>query len=307
MVKKYLFPLLLLVVGTTYAQNYVDLLKVDYSNVINAGFEDADSETNVRFLDVKATVPIPINDKVAIITGADFLNQNLKLSPTDSDVSLSSLTFKAGLSIKHSEKWSGSYVFLPKVASEDLEFENDAFFIGGIALMKYQKSKNVQYRFGMYATQEAFGTLLTPILGLYYANPENHWEATLNLPINGDVNYSFNEVSKLGLAYSAPVRSYVNTPSTEGLETYTHSNIIEVGPYIEHSFAKQHILLKLQAGYNSLDYQVFGENDLLPIRVAFAEFGDDRNRLNSEMNGNFFLKIGATYRFHITDSAKETE
>jgi len=285
------------IVSTVYAQSYVDIAKVSYSTVVNAGFEDNNAETNLSLFNAAFTVPIPITEKTALITGIDVIHQGLDLFPSQSSRTLAGLTFKAGISLTHNDRWSGTYILLPKVVSEDLEIEDDAFFIGGIALLKFQKNERVQYRFGVYASGEAFGTLVTPLLGLYYKNETTHWETTLNLPINGDVNYSVNDRFKIGAAFEAPVRSYVLNTNTSQ-ELYVQSNLIEIGPYFEHTIAKN-ILLKVQTGYTSVDYQVFADGDTLPFRLAAFEFGDDRTRLNPEMNGNFFVKASATYRFDI--------
>jgi len=297
-----LFLCVVSIACTTYAQSYVDIAKVSYGTVVNAGYEDDDAETNVNLFNVSLTVPIPVSEHTAIITGADFITQRLDLFPDQSTRSLAGLTFKAGLSLTHSERWSGTYIVLPKIASEDLSVDDDAFFIGGLALLKFQKNEHIQYRFGVYASQEAFGAIVTPIVGLYYKNEASYWEATVNFPINGDVNYAINDISKIGLAFEAPIRSYtIDTGASQN--AYVQSDIIEIGPYFEHVFAKN-ILLRLHTGYTSIDYQVFADEDTLPFRLAAFEFSDDRNRLNSEMNGSFFVKASAVYRFDIPE--KET-
>lgn len=287
------------------AQSYVDLVKINYGTVINAGFEDSDAETNVTLVDLSLTYPIKLSEQTAIVTGLDYSNQTVDLFPNAlEETSLSSLTLKAGLSIKHSDRWSGTYLLLPKIASQDLETGSEALFFGGLVLMKYQKTARIQYRFGAYGTSEGFGTLVTPIVGLYYQSENKHWEATLNLPINGDVNYTVNEASRLGFNFQAPVRSYT-LDAGRNAASYVQANIIEVGPYLEHSFAKQSILLRFQVGYSSVAYEVYEANDTLPVRIAAFEFGDDRNRLNPEMNGNLFLKLSAIYRFHLDKATEE--
>lgn len=287
------------------AQSYVDLVKINYATVINAGYEGSDAETNVRLFDISLTYPIKLNEQTAIVTGLDYSNQMVDLFPTGmEETTLSSLTFKAGVSIKHSDRWSGTYLLLPKIASEDLETGSEALFLGGLVLMKYQKTAGMQYRFGAYATSEGFGTLLTPILGLYYQSENKHWEATLNLPINGDINYTVNEASRLGFNFQAPVRSYT-LDAGGNAANYVQANLIEVGPYLEHSFAKESIRLRFQVGYSSVSYEVFDANDTLPFRLAAFEFGDDRNRLNPDMNGNLFLRVGAIYRFQLETNPEE--
>jgi hypothetical protein len=299
----YSFLLVFAFAKAATAQSYVDLVKINYGTVINAGYEGSDAETNVRLFDVSLTYPIQLNEQTAIVTGLDYSNQSLDLFPNAlEETTLSSFTLKAGVSIKHSDRWSGTYLLLPKIASQELKTGSDAFFIGGVVLMKYQKTERLQYRFGAYASSEGFGTILTPIIGLYYQSENKHWEATMNFPINGDVNYTVNDVSRLGFNFQSPIRSYV-LDADGAAASYVQTDIIEVGPYLEHSVAKQSILLRFQVGYSSMSYSVYEAGDQLPFRLAAFEFADDRNRLNPETNGNFFLRLGATYRFHLV---KET-
>ncbi|WP_025740303.1 DUF6268 family outer membrane beta-barrel protein [Aquimarina pacifica] len=283
------------------AQEYVDLIKVNYGTLFNAGFEGSEEKTTISLFDAGITYPIPISDKTTVITGVDYSQQTLELAPNSDNFSLNTIILKAGLNIKHNDRWSGTYLLLPKIASSDLHTDGDHFFFGGVALLKYQKSERIQYRLGAYASTEGFGILMTPILGLYYLSEDNNWEITANLPINADVNRRFSTALSVGLGFQAPVRSY-SLPREEGvLGSYVQASNIELGPYIQYGILDNSILLRLQGGYSTAPYEVFAEDDTLPIRLSAFEFGDDRNLINPEMNGNLFLRIGAIYRFHITD------
>ncbi len=295
----YLLISLCLISQFSFAQDYIDLVKINYGTILDASFEDSDAKTNVNLLDVAVTFPIPINEKVAVITGLDYNQQGLDLSPNAQTTTLNNITLKAGLNIKHNDKWSGTYLFLPKIASQDLHTDGDHLFFGGLALLKYQKSNRLQYRFGAYATTEGFGVLMTPVLGLYYMSEDKHWEVAANLPINADMNYSFNPAIAVGFGFQAPVRSYSLEREDGVPELYAQVSNIEFGPYVEHSFLDESILVRLQGGYSSASYEVFEEGDTLPIRLSAFEFGDDRNLLNPEMTGNLFIRIGAIYRFHL--------
>ncbi|GAA3508005.1 hypothetical protein GCM10022393_17750 [Aquimarina addita] len=299
MKNKYLFYCLSLIVQFSISQEYIDLVKLSYGNVYNVGFENSEEKTNVGSLNVGVTYPIKVSDKIAIITGLDYGQQKLDLFPGGTTIGLQYARFKGGINVKHSERWSGSYLLLPKIASQDLHTDGDHFFMGGLVLLKYQKNINFQYRMGWYLSQEGFGILTTPILGLYYLSENKNWEITANLPVNGDVNYRFNEVFSLGIGFEAPVRSYSLQQENTLPNLYVQSSIIEIGPYIQHSFLNKSILVKLQGGYTSISNEVFEEGDTLPIRLSAFEFDDDRTLINPEMNGNLFAKIGLTYRFYI--------
>ncbi len=288
-----------------HSQEYIDLIKINYGAILNTGFEGSDAQTNVNLIDIGVTYPIKLNENTAIITGVDYIQQSLDLVPNGKTTNLNNVTLKAGLNIRHGSKWSGTYLFLPKIASQDLHTDGDHLFFGGLALFKYQNSDRLHYRFGVYVSSEAFGTFMTPILGLYYISENKDWEISASLPINADINHSFNDAIAIGLGFQAFVRSFSLERNENSQELYTQMSNIEFGPYIQHSFLDQSILMRLQAGYSTASYEVFEEGDLLPIRVSAFEFGDDRNILNPEMTGNLFLRVGATYRFHLKERKGE--
>lgn len=281
------------------AQDYIEIAKVDYGNVYDAGFENDAATTNVTTFDAKITYPIRLSPKTAIITGVDYGRQVSDLLPDGSAIAMQYLRLKAGINIKHSARWSGSYLLLPKLASQDLHTDGDHFFMGGLALLKYQKTNRLQYRMGGYASQEGFGVLVTPLLGLYYLSENKNWEITANLPVSADVTYNFNDVLSTGIGFQAPVRSYSLQRSGGVSNLYVQSTTIEIGPYIQHSFLEKSMLIRLQGGYSSISNEVFEQDDTLPIRLSAFEFNDDRTLLNPEMNGSFFLKVGLTYRFYV--------
>ena len=300
--KKYSVLLLLgLLSSSLCSQNYIELVKISSGNVFKAGFENSDETTNVSTLDAALTYPVKLNEKFAFITGLDYGQYKLDLLPGGDRFSLNYLRLKAGVNYKHSNRWSGTYLLLPKVASQDLEFSENSFFLGALALLKYQKNERFQYRLGAYASGEGFGVLATPILGLYYLNESNNFEATLNLPINGDMNYTFNKTIGVGFAFEAPVRSFRLQNLEDESEKYIQSNVIDAGFYLQYSFLNKSILFRLQGGYSSVSYEVYEKEDTLPFRLSAFEFGDDRNLINPEMNGNLFARVTLIYRFNLND------
>lgn len=281
------------------AQGYIDLFKINYTTVPSSGYEEVDGDNEVSMFDVGLTYPIKLSDKVAVITGLDYAQQTLELAPNTENVTLNMLRLKAGINIKHSDKVSGTYVLLPRISSEDFHTDGDHFFFGGLVLIKYQKTERFQWRFGAYASTEGFGVLATPIIGLHYKSENTKLEITANLPISADLNYTLGGKTSLGFGLFTPVRTF-SMESRQGLsDTYTQVANIEFGPYFEYRILDNSLLLRAQAGYEALSYEVFAEGDELPFRLSAFEFGDGRDLLNPEMSGSLFFKIGAIYRFHL--------
>ena len=180
------------------AQEYVDLLRIGYGKTFNNDFEGTDSSTYVKSFEADLTIPFVLNENHALITGLSFSRNNLQLFPNDEFTSLYSTAFKIGLASTLDERWSTTIVLLPKIASDYENISSDDFYFGGFALLKLQKKENLTYRFGAYASQEAFGIFATPIIGWYYLSEDNRFEMDMSLPIVADINYCLG-ITTIGL------------------------------------------------------------------------------------------------------------
>ncbi|NND88458.1 MAG: hypothetical protein HKM28_04335, partial [Flavobacteriaceae bacterium] len=66
------------------------------------------------------------------------------------------------------------------------------------------------------------------------------------------------------------------------------------------------ILIRGKLGYSSSNFEVYDRSEKITIGISAFSFGDDRRRLNPELNGSIFGRIEAIYRFQLThDSAQQ--
>ncbi len=296
---KKLLLLILLFPFFISAQEYVDIFRIGYGQTFNNNFEGVDSSTNVKSFEAGFTFPIVLNENHALITGADFSRNNLQLFPETQYTSLYSTNLKLGLASTWSEKWSTTIVLLPKIASDYKNISSADFYFGGFALLKLKKSENLKYRFGLYATQEAFGLFTTPILGWYYLSPNKHFEMDMSLPISADVSYKLG-ITTVGVDYFGIGRSfnvhYENLPTL-----YADLSSLEFAGYLQFNTLEESVLLRAKLGYSSNNYEMYAEGDKIDLGVSAFSFGDDRTQLNPSLNGGVFFKFEAIYRFHIKE------
>lgn len=284
------------------AQEYVDLFRIGFGQTINNNFEGVDSSTNVKFFDAGLTFPVVLNENQAIITGADININNVQLFPEAEYTGLYSTNLKLGLASTWSEKWSTTIVFLPKIASDYKNISGNDFYLGGFALLKLKKNENLKYRFGIYASQEAFGLFTTPILGWYYLSPNKKFEMDMSLPISADVSYKLGSTT-LGMDYFGIGRSY--NVHYENLPTiYADLSSLEFAGYLQFNALEESVLLRAKVGYSSNNYEMYAEGDKMDLGVSAFSFGDGRTQLNPSLNGGIFLKFEAIYRFHIRKNPK---
>ena len=281
-------------------QEYVDLLKIGYGRTLKNNFKEVDGSTNITSFKIGLTLPVPISENHALITGADFSINKQQLSPDAEFTSLYNTMLTLGMASTWSEKWSTTLVLLPKIASDYKQISTEDFFIGGIAILKLKKSEDFLYRFGIYASQEAFGVFATPILGCYYLSPNKRFEMDLSLPIKGDINYKLGATT-LGIDYFGISRSfnlhYENMPTM-----YADLNSIEFATYLQFKFLKESILLRPKFGYSSDDYKVFAKDDKMDLALSAFKIGDDRTLLNPSLKGSAFLRLEMIYRYDIGKS-----
>lgn len=287
------------------AQEYVDLFRIGYGQTFNNNFEGVDSSTEVKSFEAGFTFPVVLNENHALITGADFSSNNLQLFPEAEYTSLYSSNIKLGLASTWSEKWSTTIVLLPKIASDYKDISSDDFYFGGFAILKLKKNENLKYRFGVYASQEAFGLFTTPILGWYYLSPNKRFEMDMSLPIAADVSYKLG-VTTVGIDYFGIGRSY-NVHYENQPTLYADLSSLEFAGYLQFNALEESVLIRAKVGYSSNDYEMYAEDDKMDLGISAFSFGDDRTQLNPSLNGGIFLKFEAIYRFHLKEKSKSQE
>lgn len=302
---KKLLILLLLIGNATLAQDYVDLVRLGYSHTLNNGFENSLSSTEVSSLEADITFPVVLNDQHALITGFAFSKNRLQLFPESRFTSLYSSTLKLGLASTWNDRWSSTLVALPKIASDYENISGNDFYLGGFALLKFQKKENLIYRFGIYGSQEAFGFFTTPIIGWYYLSKTQRFEMDMSLPISADINYDLGNIT-LGVDYIGIGRSFnLNNPDTPAW--YVDLSSLEFATYAQLELLEESVLLRGKLGYSSNDYEVYRQGEKIDLGVSAFSFGDDRELLNPSIGGGIFLKFEAIYRFHIPTKKEVVE
>lgn len=280
------------------AQNYVDLVTLGYSQTFNNSFEELQEDTNVISYEVDLTLPLVLNDKHTIVSGALFSRNHLQLAPNAPFTSLYSTTLKVGLASTWNEKWSTTVVALPKIASDYKDLDGNDFLIGGIALLKFQKKDNLIYKFGLYGSQEHFGFFTVPIVGWYYMSPNNQFEMDMSLPVAADINYTHNSIT-YGVDYSGIGRSF--NIDKNNSNTYVDMSSLEFASYVQFNLMDRSLLLKAKLGYSSNAYELYPQGETIDLGLAAFTFGDKREPLNPNINGSLLFKVEAVYRFNISE------
>lgn len=281
-----------------FGQKYVDIAKFYYGNSALNKFEKSDSSTRIKELGLEITMPIVINPSDAILTGLVYERIQTRLFEKDPETTVSVLGLRAGLSKKHSDKWSGTYVLIPKLASDFDHIGSKDFQLGVIALLKYTKRANKSYKLGIYYNSELFGPFIVPLFGVYYLSPDGKFETNLTLPFLADMNYKLHQRLSVGLNFNGQVRSYHLTEvSSTNQPGYLVKATNELFSYLKFNLT-ENLSIQTRLGYSvGRSFRVYDENDKISFGSILIKVGDDRQQLNTDFSDGFIYQVNVLYRF----------
>lgn len=281
------------------AQNFVDLVKLNHNNTLQTPFENSTTYTNIAETDLELTLPIVINTQTNFLTGFIFEKINTKLFEDETRQTFSSIALKLGMNKTHSEKWSGTYVLLPKLSSDFSQLTKRDFQIGVFALLKYKKNDHTNYKVGLYSNTELFGPWVVPLFGIYYLSPSNTFEVNVVAPFLADFNYKVHRSIGVGLNYAGQVRTYhLNQVAATATSGYVERATNEVTAYLKFNLTKS-LILQTKFGHSiGRHYRVYDDNDRVTIGFPLVFIGDNRQQLNTDIEDGWVYQVMLLYRFH---------
>mgnify|MGYP001036298750 CR=1 FL=1 len=297
---KYFFSLFIgLFFLSVNAQNYMDLIRMSYANTPLNDFNNNEGQTRLEELGLELNFPIVLNKKATLLSGITASSDNLKFDSNVSGyTSLYSIRFLLGLNQIYSDKWSGTYVLLPKIASDLNKISKEDFQLGFLSLLTYSKRVNLKYKIGLYVNTEKYGPLAVPLFGLYYKSLDKKFETNLTLPGRADINYQLFGKTNFGVNFQGFNSSYnLNKPIYDGSGNYIVKSSNELFAYLTFQLGKS-IYLKTNAGYSiSRTYKIFDNKDKVNLALSSIYFGDSRSQLNTNFEKGIIFKLELIYRF----------
>jgi len=294
---KWIIPCIMVAVNA-FGQKYVDIARFHYSNSAENYFANSDSSTRIKELGLDFTFPVLINTSDAILTGLIYERIQTRLFESEPEETFSVIGLRAGISKKHSENWSGTYILIPKLASDFESISAKDFQIGVIALMKYTKREDLNYKVGVYYNSELFGPLIVPLFGLYHLSSNKKLETNLTLPFLADVSYKLHERLNIGVNFFGQVRSYhlYELPES-GKNGYVVKASNDLSTYLKFNLNRQ-LSIQTRLGYSiGRSYRVYDESEKITVGSILIKIGDDRQQLNTDFSDGFVFQVSVLYRF----------
>ena len=297
--KLLLATLFITIISMMRGQDYTDIIRL---NISQANLEDTEQtfDTDITNINFEILYPKILNENLILLSGLTVEYTDLNLFSFQASEQLIMSRINAGLKIKHSEKWSGTYVVLPKLASSFANIDSKDIQIGGVVLFDYQYKPTVKTKFGLYSSSENFGVIFTPLFGTFYRSPNKKFHVDAVLPIRLEANYILTNHFSAGIDVRNSVKSY--NISSRDTNLYVQEESVRAAIYGSYGLLDNALLLRVKLGFDSTDYGVYASNDTVGAQIlTFAIGGDDRERLNNEFDSNVFVGLDLIYRFDTSD------
>lgn len=295
-----LFVILLLSLSSAWltpgiSQNYIDLLRIDYTGSPGNAFESGSGNSHVREWQADANIPIPITKDLIILSGFQVEHIRVSLYPQQEAVAVKTLGLKLGLNQRYSGTWSGTYLLFPKFASDLKRYKSADFQFGIAALFKLTRQENLHFKFGALFNTDVFGPFVTPLLGVYFQQAK--WEINALLPSMIDLNYLLVPALKIGLRFNGMVKSFNLNTEFNGMHQYLARVNNELGGYLGWSFGKIHLVAMLGHSIGRT-YRTYDQDDRISLGLSALKLGDDRTQLNTDFKDGLVYKISVLYRLN---------
>lgn len=293
--------LLLLFSNFAQSQDYIDLLKFRYESTPLNGYEGVDNgSSRIDEFTLDATVPVVLNDKIALITGFTGESLGSRFTPNDTNITqVYATTLKVGLNVQYNDRFSMQYIFLPKVSSDFIDVDGDDIQLGGAVLAKYAKNEHFKWKYGLYYNSELFGPFFVPLLGFYYHRQGSPWEFDVTLPLAANADYRFNQKFTAGAHFGAFVRTYnLNKPYFTENGEYLQKNNQELFFYGRWEPVKN-VLIEAGAGFTvGRRFRIYDDQYKVRWGVSAFMVGDDRPEPeNPNLRDGMIFSLRAVYRY----------
>lgn len=282
-------------------QEYLDLAKTWFTTSPGNEYEDAEGESDIQTFGLDITMPFPLKNGNAIVTGLQYERTSLNLSTTQfGALDFSYTILRLGMNIKHNDKWDGTYLLMPRISSDDMGFDSRDFQLGGLLLWKYTKNKNYKYKLGLYYNGEIESPFMLPLFGMYYLSDNRKFEMNLTLPVTADFNYKWNDWFATGLEFYAMSNSYaIHNPIFQSDNEYLNREIQNLSVYTQFSINKSFVLQAKVGTSIGRDFRVHKDGEDIDFRLPLVYFGDNREQLNPKYGDGLIFNLTARYRYFL--------
>jgi hypothetical protein len=292
-----LMLLLLLLPSMIWAQSYVDLVKFSYQATPLNTFDAGTGKTRVSEFNGELMLPLKVGERTFFVNNLTYEQTSVKIFESTDYEGLRSFTLRTGLMINHSEKLTGTYLFVPRVSSDLNSSFGDGLQLGGLVLFKIAQSSQTNIKLGLFASTEFFSAFVTPLLGYYRLSDDGKWEINGLLPASFAVSRKLSSRFDAGLSFNGQIKGFrLREVESTGQPGYLARTSNDFCASLKMQLVKN-MFLQLRVGRTlGRSYRVYDAGDKLNFAISFIKFDNTRAQLNTDFADGWIGQVVLFYR-----------
>jgi hypothetical protein len=289
--------LLLLWSPIIWAQSYVDLVKFSYQTTPLNTFDQGTGKTRVSEFSGELMLPLKVGEKTFFVNNLMYEQASVKLFESTDYEGLRSFTLRTGLMVNHSEKLTGTYLFVPRVSSDLNSSFSDGLQLGGLVLFKIAQSPRSNIKLGLFASTEFFSAFVTPLLGYYRLSEDSKWEINGLLPASFGVSRKLSSKFDAGLSFNGQIKGFrLKEVQSTGEPGYLARTSNDICASLKMQLIKN-MYIQLRAGITlGRSYRVYDADDRIDFAISFIKFDNTRTQLNTDFANGWIGQVVLFYR-----------
>jgi len=251
-------------------------------------------KANIQTIGLALALPINLSKKNVLIFLPSFNRFSINYTNSTSDLSLYQISPQITWLYRWNDQFRSTISLVPQLSSDLKNIDHQHWQIGSALLFYLEKSDRLTFQFGAFYSENFYGALLTPLIGLDWKLHEKI-RIQARAPQYGTLAFALNDRVHLGLKYQTALNSYrigkdVSLP-------YFEQRNGELAFYTEYFLTKDWVL---QARFGHTLWRklrTYNKDDDLPLRIASFPLKKDRRvSLNEDIKNGFFFQLGIIYR-----------
>jgi hypothetical protein len=273
------------------------LVKFSFQATPLNAFDQGSGKTRLSEFNGELMLPLKVGEKTFFANNFMYEQASVKLFESADYEGIRSFTLRTGLMINHSEKLTGTYMFVPRVSSDLNSSFADGLQLGGLVLFKIAQSPQSNIKLGLFASTEFFSAFVTPLIGYYRLSEDNQWEINGLLPASFSVSRKLSSHFDAGLSFNGQIKGFrLREVQSTGQPGYLARTTNDICASLKMQLVKN-MYVQLRFGRTlGRSYRVYDADDQLKFAISFIKFDNTRTQLNTDFADGWIGQVVLFYR-----------
>lgn len=268
--------------------------ELSYSLSPGNAIKNQSQKATIQDIGLALAIPINLSKKNVLIFLPKIYRFSINYNDATSDLNVYQITPQITWLHRWNDHFRSTMSIMPQLSSDLKNINRQHWQLGSALLFYWQKNDQLTFQFGTFYSENFYGALLTPLIGLdWKLNKKFRLQA--RLPQYGTLDFALKDRIHFGLKYQTALNSY--RIGNEIALPYFEQQSGDLALYAEYFLTKDWVIQGRFGHTLWRKLRTYEKEDDLPLRIAGIPIKkDQRVSLNEDIKNGFFFHLGIIYR-----------